>query len=62
MSAHSVATSATGQTVLQVLNEITSYVHGHPWMVVIGASTPARIVRFGFVHARGITTEMSIGS
>jgi len=51
--------NGSGRTVLQVLNDIALQAPGHPWFVATEGQ-PAKIIRFGFVHKHGTTTEQSI--
>lgn len=50
---------ATRRRVIDVLNEIAKQAPGHPWLVTTD-DPAAKIVRFGFMHRHGTTTEQPL--
>ena len=48
-----------GKTVLETLTAIARAT-GHPWFVVTDSATPPHILRAGFVHRYGTTTEATV--
>jgi hypothetical protein len=52
---------ADGRPVIDILNEMATLGPGHSWLVVTANEAIPRVVRFGFVHRYGTTTELRIG-